>query len=49
MFVDGVFEIWFAGVFAGVVTPNTFIGKGEIAICASDGEGITLEKFARIG
>ena len=44
--VDGVLEIWFAGVFAGVMAPDAFVRESEIAIRAGDGESIALEEFA---
>ncbi len=46
VFVDGIFEIWLASVFAGVMTPNAFVGKGKVAVCAGDSKGVTLKEFA---
>lgn len=48
MLVDGVFKIWFAGVFAGVVTPDTFVRKGEIAVRAGKGDSVALEELAGV-
>ncbi len=48
MFVDGVFKIWLAGVFAGVVAPDTFVRKGEIAVRTGEGDSVALEEFAGV-
>ncbi len=48
MLVDGVFKIWLAGVFAGVVAPDAFVRKGEIAIRAGKGDSVALEEFAGV-
>ena len=48
MLVDGVFKIWLAGVFAGVVTPDTFVRKGKVAIRAGEGDSVALEELAGV-
>lgn len=48
MLVDGVFKIWLAGVFAGVVAPDAFVRKGEIAIRAGKSDSVALEELAGV-
>ena len=47
--VDGVFGVELASILAGVATPDTFIGEGEIAVRTSKMEVVLLEKVARDG
>lgn len=44
--VDGVFDIHFAGIEAGMAPPNTLVGESEVAISALEGELIFGEKVA---
>lgn len=47
--VDSVLKIRLAGVFAGVMTPDAFVGESKVAVGAGDGEGVALKELARGG